>query len=120
MYDTTIGWRFVNPLMKSRYGVDTMPETAEKVAEEFHVIARGSGCVRLSQPAAVRRARMRPASSTQEIVPVMIPQNEGRSPDRVATDEHPRADTSLEVLAKLTADGEADGYRHGRQRFGRQ
>ena len=62
--DTTIGWRFVNPLMKAKYGIDSMPETAENVAAEFHVVARGPGRVRAAQPAARRgRDRRRAASA---------------------------------------------------------
>ena len=99
MFDTTIGWRFVNPLMQARYGVDSMPETAENVAEEFRV-NRGD------QDAFAYRSQQRWAKAHAagffgcEIVPVMLPQKKG-DPQKFATDEHPRPDTSTEILAKL-------------------
>jgi acetyl-CoA acyltransferase len=98
-FDTTIGWRFVNPLMKSRYGVDSMPETAENVAEEFHV-SRGD------QDAFALRTQQRWARANaagffkHEIVPLPIPQKKG-DPRIFDTDEHPRPDTTLEALSKL-------------------
>lgn len=98
--DTTIGWRFVNSLMKARYGVDSMPETAEIVAEEFHVS-------RADQDAFALRSQQRAAAATsggllaQEIVSVPIPQKKGDS-TLFSADEHPRADTSLAALAKLS------------------
>ena len=99
MEDTTIGWRFINPLMKAKYGVDSMPETGEIVAEEFHVS-------REDQDAFALRSQQRAAAAmlggllAQEIVPIPIPQKKG---DAVlfSVDEHPRADTSLAALAKL-------------------
>ncbi len=97
--DTTIGWRFVNPLMKAKYGVDSMPETAEIVAEEFHVS-------REDQDAFALRSQQRAAAAicsgvlAQEIVPVSIPQKKG-DPLLFSTDEHPRTDTSAAALAKL-------------------
>jgi acetyl-CoA acyltransferase len=97
--DTTIGWRFINPLMKAKYGVDSMPETGEIVAEEFHVSREDQDAFALrSQQRAV--AAMRSGLLAQEIVPVPIPQKKG---DAVlfSADEHPRADTSLAALAKL-------------------
>src|SRR5271169_3556985 len=97
--DTTIGWRFINPLMKSKYGVDAMPETAEIVAEEFHVSREDQDAFALrSQQRAA--AAMRAGILAQEIVPVAIPQKKG-DPVLFSTDEHPRADTSLAALAKL-------------------
>jgi len=99
IYDTTIGWRFVNPVMKQQYGVDSMPETGENVAEEFHV-SRGD------QDAFALRSQQRAVSAqrngrlAREIVPVTIPQRK-KDPVIVERDEHPRADTSLEALAKL-------------------
>ena len=98
MYDTTIGWRFVNPKMKSAYGDDTMPSTAENVAEEFQV-------GRDDQDAFAMRSQERAAAAQEngrfavEIVPVSIPQRKG-DPLLVDRDEHPRR-TSLESLAKL-------------------
>ncbi|MEO8049313.1 MAG: 3-oxoadipyl-CoA thiolase [Acidobacteriota bacterium] len=99
MFDTTIGWRFINPLMQARYGVDSMPETAENVAQEFHVD-------RADQDAFAYRSQQRWAKAHAagffacEIMPVMIPQKNG-DPKKFAADEHPRPDTSLEILAKL-------------------
>jgi 3-oxoadipyl-CoA thiolase len=97
--DTTLGWRFINPLMKAKYGVDSMPETAELVAEEFHVSreAQDGFALRSQQRAA---AAMRSGVLAQEIVPVPIPQKKG-NPTLFSADEHPRADTSLAALAKL-------------------
>jgi acetyl-CoA acyltransferase len=98
--DTTIGWRFINPLMKAKYGVDSMPETAEIVAEEFHVSREDQDAFALrSQQRAA--AAMRGGLLAQEIVPVPIPQKKG-DPVPFTADEHPRADTSLAALAKLS------------------
>jgi hypothetical protein len=104
--DTTIGWRFVNPLMKSRYGVDSMPETAENVAQQFNVS-------RADQDAFALRSQQRAAAAiaagrlAEEIVPVSVAQKKG-DPVAVATDEHPRA-TTLESLAKLKGVVRPDG-----------
>ncbi|HUE54944.1 MAG TPA: 3-oxoadipyl-CoA thiolase [Candidatus Udaeobacter sp.] len=99
MEDTTIGWRFVNPLMKAKYGVDSMPETGEIVAEEFHISRadQDAFALRSQQRAAdaIRSCRMK-----QEIVPVPIPRKKGDGL-LLAQDEHPRPDTTLEALAKL-------------------
>ena len=98
-FDTTIGWRFINPLMKSKYGVDSMPETAENVAEEFHVS-------RVDQDAFALRTQQRWARAhaagffKHEIVSVPLPQKKG-DPKIFDTDEHPRPDTTIEALAKL-------------------
>ncbi len=97
--DTTIGWRFVNPRMKSQYGVDSMPETAENVAEEFKV-------ARADQDAFAYRSQQRTAKAmsngilTPEITPVTITKPKG-TPTVVTEDEHPRPDTTLEALAAL-------------------
>ena len=97
--DTTIGWRFINPLMKAKYGVESMPETAEIVAEEFHVSREDQDAFSLrSQQRAA--AAMRAGLLVQEIVPVPIPQRKG-DPVLFSADEHPRADTSLAALSKL-------------------
>jgi len=99
IYDTTIGWRFVNPVMKSKYGVDSMPETAENVAEEFKVS-------RADQDAFSFRTQQRWAKAHAagffdcEVMPVLVPQKKD-DPRRFDTDEHPRPDTTLEALAKL-------------------
>jgi acetyl-CoA acyltransferase len=99
MEDTTIGWRFINPLMKAKYGVESMPETAEIVAEEFHVSREDQDAFALRSQQRAATA-MRGGLLAQEIVPVPIPQKKG---DAIlfSADEHPRADTSLAALAKL-------------------
>jgi 3-oxoadipyl-CoA thiolase len=99
IFDTTIGWRFVNPAMKAQYGVDSMPETAENVAEDFSVnrADQDAFSVRTQQ----RWAKAHAAGFFQnEIIPVTIPQKKG-DPKIFDTDEHPRPDTTLEGLAKL-------------------
>jgi 3-oxoadipyl-CoA thiolase len=105
--DTTIGWRFVNPLMKAKYGVDSMPETGEIVAEEFHISREDQDAFafRSQQRAAdaMRSCRMK-----QETVPVPIPQKKG-DPLLFAEDEHPRPDTTMDALAKLKPIVKPDG-----------
>ncbi|NIY97692.1 3-oxoadipyl-CoA thiolase [Salipiger sp. HF18] len=98
IHDTTIGWRFVNPLMKAQYGVDSMPETAENVAEDFNVSREDQDAfaLRSQQKAAEAQANGR---LEREITPVSIPQRKG-DPVVVDRDEHPRA-TTAEGLAKL-------------------
>ena len=97
--DTTLGWRFVNPLMKAKYGIDSMPETAENVAQEF-------GVARADQDAFALRSQQRWARAQaegffeEEIVPVPIPAKKGEI-EVFACDEHPRPDTTLEALARL-------------------
>jgi acetyl-CoA acyltransferase len=104
--DTTLGWRFVNPRMQQTYGTDAMPETAEHVAEEWR-ISRGD------QDAFAYRSQLRAAAAhangrlAEEIVPVIIQQRKG--PVTVSVDEHPRADTTLEGLAKLKPIVKPDG-----------
>jgi len=106
VYDTTIGWRFVNRLMKERYGVDSMPETAENVAAEFGIGREAQDRMALaSQTKAV--AAQRAGYFEAEIAPVTIAQKKG-DPVVVAADEHPRA-TSLEALAKLKGIVKPDG-----------
>jgi 3-oxoadipyl-CoA thiolase len=97
--DTTIGWRFINPLMKKQYGVDAMPETAENVAEDYQIS-------RKDQDAFALRSQQRTAKAqasgyfAEEIEPVIVPG--GRAgPVTVDKDEHPRPDTTMEGLAKL-------------------
>lgn len=98
VYDTTIGWRFINPLMKAQYGVDSMPETAENVAVDFKI-------ERVAQDLMALRSQTKALYAQQngyfdkEITPVIIPQKKGE-PIIVSRDEHPR-ETSLEALAKL-------------------
>jgi acetyl-CoA acyltransferase len=105
--DTTIGWRFVNPLMKSLHGTHSMPETAENVADEF--------CVsRADQDAFALRSQQRWAAASErgffdsEIVPVDVPRKKGE-PVRFVADEHPRPDTSADMLAKLKGVVRPDG-----------
>ncbi len=99
--DTTIGWRFINPLMKKQYGVDSMPETGENVAEDFNISREDQDAFafRSQQKAGKALANGRLA---EEIVPVTIPQRKG-DPIIFDTDEHPRPSTTLEALAKLRA-----------------
>ncbi len=101
LYDTTIGWRFVNKKMKAEYGVDSMPETAENVAEDFNISREDQDlfAFRSQQKTA---AAMEKGTFNEEICPVVIPQRKG-DPVVVDTDEHPRASTTLEGLAKLKA-----------------
>ncbi|MDN4498330.1 3-oxoadipyl-CoA thiolase [Pseudomonas mosselii] len=99
LFDTTIGWRFVNPLMQAQYGIDSMPETAENVAERFAIS-------REDQDAFALRSQLKAAAAqangrlAREIVAVEIPQRKGPA-KRVEHDEHPRGDTTLEQLARL-------------------
>jgi acetyl-CoA acetyltransferase family protein len=99
VYDTTIGWRFVNPVLKTQYGVDSMPETAENVAEDFHVS-------REDQDAFALRSQQRAGAAQQsgrlalEITPVTLPRRRG-DPVIVETDEHPRPETTADDLARL-------------------
>ena len=106
VYDTTIGWRFVNQLMKEKYGVDSMPETAENVATDFKIEREAQDRMAMnSQLRAV--AAIQAGHLAREICPVTIPQKKG-DPLRVDTDEHPR-ETSLEALAKLKGVVRPDG-----------
>lgn len=99
IHDTTIGWRFVNPVMKAQYGVESMPETGENVASDFNIS-------RVDQDAFAFRSQVKAALAqsngrlVEEIVPVSIPQRKG-DPTVVSKDEHPRG-TTLEALAKLS------------------
>lgn len=98
IYDTTIGWRFVNPLMKSQYGVDSMPETGENVAEDYKVSREDQDAFAVLSQAKAARAQ-EDGRLAKEVVPVTIPQRKGE-PIVVQKDEHPRA-TTIESLAKL-------------------
>lgn len=106
VYDTTIGWRFINPLMRAQYGVDSMPETGENVAADFAIS-------RADQDLFAYRSQMKCAAAQQagffagEITPVTIAGRKGEI--IVNTDEHPRADTTLEALGKLKTPFRADG-----------
>jgi acetyl-CoA acyltransferase len=105
--DTTIGWRFINPLMKAKYGVDSMPETGEIVAEEFHISRADQDLFALRSQQRAAEA-MRSGRMKQEIVPVPIPQKKG-DPLLFAEDEHPRPETTLEALSKLKPIVKPDG-----------
>ena len=106
MYDTTIGWRFVNKLMKEKYGVDAMPETAENVAKDYNISREDQDKMALaSQLKAV--AAQKAGYFDAEITPVTIPQKKGDS-IIVSKDEHPR-ETSMEALAKLKGAVRPDG-----------
>jgi acetyl-CoA acyltransferase len=102
LYDTTIGWRFVNPRMQERYGVDSMPETGENVAAQFSI-------TRADQDRFALRSQQRTAAAvargfyTRELTAVEIPQKKGKPPLAVTRDEHPRPETTLEQLASLPA-----------------
>lgn len=105
--DTTIGWRFINPAMKAAYGVDSMPETAENLAQEYAI-------ARIDQDAFSWRSQQRAAKAqadgrfAREIVPVLLPKKKGES-TVIERDEHLRPDTSLEQLAKLKGIVRPDG-----------
>ena len=106
IHDTTIGWRFVNPAMRERWGVDSMPETGENVAETFGIDRASQDRMALaSQLKAV--AAQKSGFFEREIVPVSVPQKKG-DPVQVTQDEHPR-ETSLEALARLKGVVRADG-----------
>lgn len=106
IYDTTIGWRFINPMMKKQYGVDSMPQTGDNVAIDYRVS-------REDQDAFAVRSQARAAAAQEsgrlalEITPVSVPQRKG-DPLVVSKDEHPRA-TSIEALAKLKVVNQIDG-----------
>lgn len=99
IYDTTIGWRFINPIMKKQYGVDSMPETGENVAEDFN-ISRADQDIFAARSQDKAVAAQENGTLAQEITPVTIPQRKGE-PIVVSKDEHPRAGTTAETLAKL-------------------
>jgi len=106
IYDTTIGWRFPNPLMKKLYGTDSMPETAENVADDYKISREDQDAFALASQANAARAQ-KEGTFEQEIVPVLIPQKKG-DPIVFARDEHPR-ETSLEALARLKPVVRPDG-----------
>ncbi len=106
--DTTIGWRFINPVMKAQYGVDSMPETAENVADDYQI-------TRADQDAFALRSQQRAAAALasgaleSRIVAVETPGNRKTGPLTVSTDEHPRPDTTIEALTKLRPIVRPDG-----------
>jgi len=99
IFDTTIGWRFVNRLMERQYGTHSMPETAENVAEDYKISRQDQDAFALRSQQKTARAQEN-GRLAKEIVPVVIPQRKGE-PKTVTRDEHPRAGTTLETLAKL-------------------
>jgi 3-oxoadipyl-CoA thiolase len=107
IFDTTIGWRFVNPALKQKYGIDSMPETGENVAADYNIS-------RADQDKFALRSQQRTAAAyargffESELIPVEIPQRKGK-PLVIARDEHPRAETTLEQLAKLPTPFRANG-----------
>ena len=107
IFDTTIGWRFVNPRLRERYGVDSMPETGENVAAQFNISRADQDrfALRSQQRAAAAAAR---GFYAGELVPVEIPQRKGQ-PRVVSRDEHPRPETTLEQLAALPTPFRANG-----------
>jgi len=107
LFDTTIGWRFVNPRMKALYGVDSMPDTAQNVADEHQVSREDQDAFALRSQHRTAAAQAR-GTYEAEIVPVEIKDRKG-AVARVVKDEHPRADTSLEALAKLRGIVRPDG-----------
>jgi 3-oxoadipyl-CoA thiolase len=107
MFDTTIGWRFVNRLMKEQYGIDSMGETAENVAEQFKVSREHQDAFALASQARTARA-VQEGFFAREIIPVVLPARHG-APTVVAKDEHPRPETTLEGLARLKPFARAQG-----------
>ncbi|MCU4304643.1 3-oxoadipyl-CoA thiolase [Acinetobacter ursingii] len=105
--DTTMGWRFINPKLKAMYGVDTMPQTAENVAEQFNINREDQDQFAYTSQQRTAAAQAK-GYFAKEIVPVTIPQRKG-DPIIIDTDEHPRASTTLEALAKLKGVVKADG-----------
>ena len=106
IFDTTIGWRFINPLMKQQYGVDAMPGTAENVADDFKISRADQDMFAVASQNKAAAAQQN-GTLAQEITPVIIPQKKG-DPLSITQDEHPRA-TSIEALAKLKAIVRPDG-----------
>jgi len=107
MYDTTIGWRFVNPLMRAQYGIDSMPETAENVAEDFQ-ISRADQVLFALRSQQRAKAAQEAGFFAREIAPIEVKAKKGASV-LVDRDEHPRGDTTLEQLAALKAPFRKEG-----------
>jgi 3-oxoadipyl-CoA thiolase len=101
IFDTTIGWRFVNPVMKAQYGIDSMPETAENVAEEFQISRQDQDLFAIRSQQRTQKAQ-ETGVFVREIAPVEIASKKG-APSTFASDEHPRGETTLDQLAKLKA-----------------
>ena len=107
LYDTTLGWRFVNPIMQKHYGVDTMAETAENVAAQFNIARQDQDAFALRSQRRWTEAN-RTGFFKQEIVPVAVPQKKG-DPKPIDTDEQPRPDTTIEALGRLRTIVRPDG-----------
>ena len=107
IYDTTIGWRFINRSMAELYGTESMPETAENIAREFGISRKDQDAFALRSQQRTRRAQKRGVFA-DEIVPVSVPQRKGAAVV-VVEDEHPRPDTTLDGLAKLSTPFRQDG-----------
>src|SRR5206468_3066619 len=107
VFDTSLGWRFVNPKMRDRYGVDSMGQTAENIAEQYGVSRGDQDCFAVRSQEKATRAR-REGRFEQEIAPVSIPQRKG-DPKRFAEDEFIKPDTTLEVLSRLKPAFRSDG-----------
>ncbi|MCZ6499821.1 MAG: 3-oxoadipyl-CoA thiolase [Gammaproteobacteria bacterium] len=107
MFDTTMGWRFINPSMKEQYGVDSMPETGENVAEQYSISRADQDAFAFSSQQRVAISQKK-GFFAHEIIPVSVPQRRG-DPVIVDSDEHPRADTSLEILSLLPTPFRKDG-----------
>jgi acetyl-CoA acyltransferase len=107
IYDTTMGWRFVNRAMKAQYGVDSMPETAENVAEEFNINREDQDVFALGSQLKTERAQ-KAGTFADEIVPVSVPRRK-QDPLIFDRDEHPRAGSTLEGMAKLPTPFRANG-----------
>ena len=106
IYDTTIGWRFVNPVLKAQYGIDSMPETAENVAQDYQIARADQDAFALRSQQRTKKAQ-ESGFFAREITPVTI---KGRKGDTVVErDEHPRGDTTMETLAKLKAPFRKEG-----------
>jgi acetyl-CoA acyltransferase len=107
LHDTTIGWRFVNPVIEAQYAVDSMPETAENVAEEFQISRADQDAFALRSQRRAARARAA-GILAEEIVPVPVSRRKGEL-EPIVADEHPRPDTTLEALARLETPFRAGG-----------
>ncbi|SKA20064.1 Beta-ketoadipyl CoA thiolase [Vibrio cincinnatiensis] len=107
MFDTTIGWRFINPLMQKQYGSDSMPETAENVARRFNISREDQDAFALRSQQRTQNAKEKGVLA-QEITPVAIPQRKGE-PLLISEDEHPRPETTLAQLSSLRAPFAKDG-----------
>ncbi|MBB5373019.1 3-oxoadipyl-CoA thiolase [Acidocella aromatica] len=107
IYDTTIGWRFINPVLKAQYGIDSMPETAENVAQDFNISREDQDLFAWRSQQRTKAAR-EAGFFAREIAPIEVPGKKGAT-TLVSIDEHPRSDTTMEQLAKLKAPFRKEG-----------